>query len=237
VLFHKKFNKNYKSALQWMKKTGKSAADAERMFDGTDARELKKMYDAMTEEGGAGEEGTDALVKKYKKDTPISEAVEYHKENGLSIKENVFRPHSEAYYEFFRECRRLWESGELEVTDAFDKTLLESDAGELGMYEGMEVPLDIPLLEEEDKELNKPKRGGPKKFYVYVKDGDRIKKVTFGDTTGLKAKIDDPQARKSFAARHQCSAQRDKTKAAYWACRLPYYAKELGLEGGGSFFW
>jgi hypothetical protein len=191
------------------------------------------------EQGGAGEWGTDKLVKKYKKDTPISEAIEYHAENGLSIKENIFRPHSESYYAFFRECRRLWESGELEITDPFDKTLMESDAGLVAIYEGQEVPLDIPLIEEEDKELNKPKRGGPKKFYVYVKDPStgNIKKVTFGDTTGLKAKIDDPEARKSFAARHKCSTQKDKTKPAYWACRLPYYAKELGLEGGGSFFW
>ena len=33
--------------------------------------------------------------------------------------------------------------------------------------------------------LNDPIRGGSKKFYVYVKDGDKIKKVSFGDTTGL----------------------------------------------------
>jgi hypothetical protein len=192
---------------------------------------------AMEEEGGAGEEGTDKLVKKYKKDTPISEAIEYHAENGLSIKENIFRPHSESYYAFFRECRRLWESGELEITDAFDKTLMESDAGLVGIYEGMEVPLDIPLIEEEDKELNKPKRGGAKKFYVYVKDGDKIKKISFGDTTGLSAKINDPDARKNFASRHNCDTANDKTTARYWSCRLPYYAKELGLKGGGSFFW
>ena len=36
---------------------------------------------------------------------------------------------------------------------------------------------------------------------------------------------------------HKCDQQNDKTKAAYWACRLPRYAKQLGLSGGGSFFW
>ena len=64
-----------------------------------------------------------------------------------------------------------------------------------------------------------------------------IKKVTWGDTTGLKVKLNDPGARKSFAARHRCHMQNDKTTAAYWACRLPYYAKSLGLSGGGQFFW
>jgi hypothetical protein len=39
--------------------------------------------------------------------------------------------------------------------------------------------------------LNDPIRGGSKKFYVYVKDGDKIKKVSFGDTTGLSIKRDE----------------------------------------------
>jgi hypothetical protein len=90
----------------------------------------------------------------------------------------------------------------------------------------------------EKKPLNKPKRGGPKKFYVYVKtDSGNIKKVTWGDTTGLSTKINDKEARKSFAARHKCSQQKDKTKASYWACNTPRYAKQLGLSGGGNFYW
>ena len=74
---------------------------------------------------------------------------------------------------------------------------------------------------------------------MYVKDPStgNIKKVTWGDTTGLKVKLDDPAARKSFAARHDCENQKDKTKAGYWACNLPRYAKQLGLSGGGNFFW
>jgi hypothetical protein len=97
------------------------------------------------------------------------------------------------------------------------------------------------LKEEDEKDppLNQPKRGGPKKFYVYVKDpsSGNIKKVTWGDTTGLSVKMNDPEARKSFAARHQCSTQKDRTSAAYWACNTPRYAKQLGLSGGGNFFW
>ena len=107
------------------------------------------------------------------------------------------------------------------------------------MYEGQHVPLDSPMMEEEQPELNKPKVGGPKKYYVYVKDPStgNIKKVTWGDTTGLKVKLNNPEARKSFAARHKCAQQKDRTSAAYWACNLPRYAKSLGLSGGGNFFW
>ena len=80
---------------------------------------------------------------------------------------------------------------------------------------------------------------GPKKYYVYVKDPKtgNVKKVTWGDTTGLKVKLSDKEARKSFAARHDCENAKDRTKASYWACNLPRYAKQLGLSGGGSFFW
>ena len=68
-------------------------------------------------------------------------------------------------------------------------------------------------------------------------DKGNVIKIQFGDTTGLTAKINDKGAAKSFAARHQCDLKKDKTKAGYWACRLPYYAKQLGLKGGGSYFW
>ena len=168
----------------------------------------------------------------------ISKSVMYHVENHIPFAENIYRLHSEEFYRLFREARELYNEGLLTELDSWDKQLLESDIGEFGIFEGQQVPLDIPIEEQEKTPpLNKPKRGGPKKFYVYVKDGDKIKKVTWGDTTGLSVKLKDPEARKSFAARHRCDQQKDKTKAAYWACNTPRYAKSLGLSGGGNFFW
>ena len=168
----------------------------------------------------------------------ISKSVHYHVENKIPFAENIYRLHSEEFYRLFREARELYNEGLLTELDSWDKQLLESDIGEFGIFEGQQVPLDIPIEEEEkNPPLNKPKRGGPKKFYVYVKDGDKIKKVTWGDTTGLSVKLKNPEARKSFAARHRCDQQKDKTKAAYWACNLPRYAKSLGMSGGGNFFW
>jgi hypothetical protein len=99
-------------------------------------------------------------------------------------------------------------------------------------------------LEEADKKkktppIGKPKRGGSKKFYVYVRDPrtKKIKKVSFGDTSGLSAKINNPEARRAFAKRHDCANKKDKTKASYWSCRLPRYAKLLGLKSNFSGFW
>ena len=85
--------------------------------------------------------------------------------------------------------------------------------------------------------IGKPKRGGSKKFYVYVRDKGKVKKVSFGDTSGLSAKINNPAARKAFAARHDCKNKKDRTKASYWSCRLPRFAKLLGLKSSFSGFW
>jgi len=94
---------------------------------------------------------------------------------------------------------------------------------------------------DEEPELNKPKRSsGDKKYVVYVRNPDtgNIKKIEFGDEKGgLTAKINDREAAKNFASRHNCDTKTDKMSAGYWACRLPKYANELGLKGGGDYFW
>ena len=89
-----------------------------------------------------------------------------------------------------------------------------------------------------DPPLGKPKRGGPKAYYVYVRDPKtkRIKKVTFG-SGGLRAKIRNKKARNAFAKRHDCKNKKDRTKASYWSCNLPRYASMLGLGANMSTFW
>ena len=95
-----------------------------------------------------------------------------------------------------------------------------------GEYRGKDVP------------LNKPKRGGSKKFYVYTKNKKgNVVKVSFGGTTGLNVKIDEPGARASFAARHQCATKKDKTKPGYWACNIGRYWKSLGGNKNFSGYW
>ena len=170
----------------------------------------------------------------------LEKALKFHKDNDLPLAHNIFRPHSENYYKLFSYARTLKESLQL---NEFDEYLMSTDIGDFGLYEGEEVPLDHPFINEaeykgKEVELNEPKRGGNKKFYVYVKnDKGNVIKVEFGDTSGLQAKINDPAARKSFSARHNCPAKKDKTKPGYWSCNLPRYASQLGLKGGGNFFW
>jgi hypothetical protein len=85
-----------------------------------------------------------------------------------------------------------------------------------------------------DVSLNKPKTGGPKKWYVYVKNPStgKIKKVSYG-SPDMSANWNDTGARKSFAARHRCDKKKDKTKAGYWACRAH---KDFGKNVPGRFW-
>jgi hypothetical protein len=106
------------------------------------------------------------------------------------------------------------------------------------------VYLDAPLEEDEEVNeaehngekvrLNKPTRtpSGPKKFKVYVKSGDKVKLVRFGDSkkSGLSIKNSSPARAKSFRARHKCSEKKDKTTAGYWSCNIGRYAKSVGLK-------
>ena len=114
-----------------------------------------------------------------------------------------------------------------------------------GLYEGTWVALEQPMVEAtydgREVELNKPSRSaGDKKYVVYVKKPDtgNVIKIEFGDVKGgLRSDINDREAARNFASRHNCDMKKDKTKAGYWSCRLPQYAKELGLKGGGNYFW
>ena len=92
--------------------------------------------------------------------------------------------------------------------------------------------------EKKDPPIGKPKRGGSKAYYVYVRDPKtkKVKKVSFG-SGGLRAKIKNKKARNAFAARHNCKNKKDRTKAGYWSCNLPRYASQLGLGANMNTFW
>ena len=172
----------------------------------------------------------------------VSESLEYHIKNGFSVTESVFRPGSTAHLLLLSEARNLFESGQIRLS-RMDQELFETtDLGLVAEYEGKAVALDLVFEAEyqgRDVELNKPMRGGAKKYYVYVMNPStkKVKKIAFGDVHGgLTAKVSNPKARKSFAARHQCHLKNDKLTAGYWACRINRYAH---LWGGKTYpgFW
>ena len=177
----------------------------------------------------------------------LSEGLKYHLDNARPLTEHVYRAGSDSYFNLWAEARALYSRNIIEVQGDDLEILTETDLGHFGMYENQKVPLDYIFEEQELDEaekkktpaLNKPKRGGSKKFYVYVRNPKtkKIKKVSFGDTSGLSAKINNSKARAAFSKRHDCPNKKDRTKASYWSCRLPRYAKLLGLKSNFSGFW
>jgi len=276
----------------------------------------------------------------------ISEELQYHFDNKISLTENVFRYGSPKYFDVINEARKLYNQGYTDWSEE-EIELLESDRGKFFIYKGERLPLDFPMVNEQSfswdgtyanevnentdsdlnynillgyamqlsqqywedsnkdidmigalKEvkmyfmdlrdnktpntlsqkaekakdtieklvgdlsnsvlseleklgkslktlneaeykgkkvsLNKPKSGGPKKWYVYVKNPKtgKVIKVSYGSPV-MTAKWNDPGARKSFAARHQCAKKKDKTKAGYWACRAH---KDFGKNVSGRFW-
>jgi hypothetical protein len=183
---------------------------------------------------------TEYLVEKEM----FSESIRYHVSNDLSILESIYRPGSTAHLDILVEARLAFDSGKMRFSGIDQKLLSETELGSVGFYRGRQVILDLPLeeleLNEEKKpRLNYPKRGGTKKYHVYVRNPKtgRIMKIAFGDVHGgLTAKVSNPKARKSFAARHNCAEKKDRTKAGYWACRINRYAH---LWGGKTYpgYW
>jgi len=181
----------------------------------------------------------------------LSEGLKYHLDNARPLTEHVYRAGSDSYFNLWAEARALYSRNIIEVQGDDLEVLTETDLGHYGTLEdGTRVPLDFPielnetehnlLMEEAKKKIGKPMRStsGGKAYKVYVRDPKtkKIKTVRFG-SGGLRAKINNPKARKAFAARHNCAQKNDKTKASYWSCRLPRYAKLLGLKSNFSGFW
>jgi hypothetical protein len=105
-------------------------------------------------------------------------------------------------------------------TPEYDEYLKKLTPGQSKMNEWDELDEDAEYQGKKVK-LNNPVRGGNKKFYVYVKnDKGNVIKVSFGDSTGLSIKRDDPERRKAFRARHNCDQKTDKTTAGYWSCKF-----------------
>ena len=264
--------------------------------------------------GNPGVVLNESLVKK----DILSENLRYHVDKQLPLTENTFRYGSESFINLWAEARSLYLREIIHVNEDDKEILEETDLGNYGLYEGVKVPLDMPVEDVEwpqevssryrdvifklvkvmpdrakyelidaetgkvfelggrvfntidqlyksaedtikpqggtqstylgevskskkkDPPLGKPKRSssGGKAYVVYVRDPKtkKIKTVRFG-SGGLKAKINNPKARQAFAARHDCKNKTDKTKASYWSCRLPRYAKLLGLKSSFSGFW
>jgi hypothetical protein len=159
-----------------------------------------------------------------KEDVKISEALQYHIDNGMTLSENAFRVYSEGYFDFINEVRDLWNKGQINLNDE-DISIVESDLGIKVKIGKTYVYLDAPYINETKEDIlteSKIPRGN-KKFAVYTKGKNGgVKKVTFNNSDLL------------IKENHMCSQKTDRTTAGYWSCNLSRYTKQLGLSSSNS---
>lgn len=168
----------------------------------------RKAEEHNAEYGDKGKVTVDTLRQVYDR------GVGAYRTNPQSVRPNVTSPEQWAMARvnnFLRAIRQgKFRSGKHD-TDLLPKEHpMSTKKVEKAEYQGRQVELDKPF---------RLPSGSTKKFGVYVKDGDRVKKVTFGDPN-MEIRRDDPQARANFRSRHSCDTATDKTSARYWSCRM-----------------
>jgi hypothetical protein len=155
-----------------------------------------------------------------KENVKISNALQYHIDNGMTLTENAFMFYSENYFDLINEVRELFNQGKIDLNKK-DRLMVESDLG-IKVKIGKEyVYLDAPYIYETEEDIltegKTPK--GPKKFAVYTKSKtEGVKKIIFGNP-----KLIVKESRK-------CSQKTDRTTTGYWSCNLGRYSKQLGLS-------
>jgi hypothetical protein len=216
----------------------------------------KKGFKLVGEEEEKLYEESWADPMELKEGVEVSDNLKHHLDNKIALGENVFRYGSDKHVELYTEVKDLHEKGLITINEN-DEILLEDFTDQSIIIEGETILLNLIIEDSGEyilegdkykgKKTNSPTRGagGGKAYKVFVpgcaketKSNPRgIKKVTFG-SGGLKAKLTNKDAKKSYNARHGCSKGKhnDKCKAGYWSCRLPRYANKLGLSGGGTWW-
>lgn len=225
---------------------------ASKMSDEEKRKACRQKRRAEKKEPKSGKGNTPTMVshKKLKEEkekytileNTVSEKLLYHIKRGIPLHENIFRIESDNYFNVINEARDLYRDNKMELSEDEIK-LINTDIGKKVKTTSGDVYLDCPFILDEAEykgkkvNLNKPFRtsGGPKKFAVYVKNPktDKVKLVRFGDSN-LSIKANDPEAKKSFLARHKCDTKKDRTKAGWWSCNIHLYKKQLGLKFKGK---
>jgi hypothetical protein len=169
-----------------------------------------------------------------KENVEVSDSLNYHMDNGMSLTNNVFRVYSESYFDLINEVRELYNEDKIELNEE-DRLMVESDLGRKVKVGKEYIYLDAPYIYETEEDILSESKvhrtsGGTKKFAVYVKSKTGgIKKITFGNSN-LKGINENKKDTKSFRVLHKCSQKKDRTTAGYWSCNVGRYAKQLGLS-------
>lgn len=172
--------------------------------------------------------GTDSLTKIYKHDTP----------GELEESLHIITRLGEAWEKITtcQQCKKKLSPRELQHGFRVCDKCVTKNKGKVWGKDSDDdyVEEDFSEIQEAEYQgrnvtLNKPFRtpGGPKKFAVYVtNENGNVIKLGFGDPN-LSIKRDDPERRKNFLARHNCSDPGPKWKAKYWSCKWGWGKKPI----------
>ena len=182
--------------------------------------EVKTLDESIFPESNVYETNNDITVYQIPLNRQLSE--EESEEYADKLSKYLF---SEGYEDFDIEISMESEEDIDEETFDDDDDFYE----EYGMmwYNEDDDPMDEAEYRGRKVKLGKPMAGDVKKFKVYVKDPKtgNVKKVNFGHGgssvkgKSMRIRKNNPAARRSFRARHNCDNPGPRTKARYWSCR------------------
>lgn len=113
---------------------------------------------------------TVVFSRTHNNGSEFSDNLIYHSEKGIPLHENVFRYGSDAWCDLIQECRELYESGKLELSDR-EMEFLEDDPGKIAHQDGKKIVLNTPFRNTE---------GNGYEFFVDVmSESGKIKRVYF----------------------------------------------------------
>ena len=155
-----------------------------------------------------------------KKTVNISNELQYHIDNKMTLTNNGFKLYSESYFDLVNEVRELWKQGMIDLNEE-DTLMVESDLGQKVKIGKTYIYLDAPYIYETEEDILTESKipKSHKKFAVYTKGKNGgVKKVTFGNSNLI------------IKESRKCSENTDRTTAGYWSCNLGKYSKQLGLS-------
>jgi len=178
--------------------------------------QLQSLSESLFKHSGLLNESADSLEYYYENDSTVIEIPVVEISDPDTVAQQIAKLVFESNFtDFDIEVPVDYDSiNEITIEDNQD---FHEEFGILGFVD------DDPIWEAEYQgrkvKLNKPMQGDVKKFKVYVKNPKgNVVKVNFG-SKDHRIKKDNPDARRSFRARHNCDNPGPKHKARYWSCR------------------
>ena len=90
------------------------------------------------------------LLTEGKVKSLLSEGLQYHIDKKIPLFETVYRIGSDKHLALIKEARKMYSRNIIDLCED-DEALIKTHLGEFALYEGVSVPLDLPMLEENQK--------------------------------------------------------------------------------------